>query len=60
METKATLLEQIQKYLHSFVRVERYKRDFKPVKKEFKPFQFDSDDRNSYWVRALKDKYDKK
>ena len=61
METKATLLEQIQKYLRSFVRVERYKRDFKPVVKgEFKPFQFDSNAHNSYWVRALKDKYDDK
>lgn len=60
METKATLLEQIQKYLYSFVRVERYKKDFKPLKEKYELLHLSTNTRNSYWVRALKDKYDKK
>ena len=60
METKATLLEQIQKYLHAIARVENYKRSFKSIKNESKLFQLISNTRNSYWIRALKDKYDGK
>ena len=60
MEIKATLLEQIQKYLCAIAKVENYNRSFNSIKKESKLFQFITNTRNSYWIRALKDKYDGK